>query len=41
MVPCYIEALGTFLAEILRLWLFHGTRESAAESITENEFQAF
>ncbi|CAE6960672.1 Tiparp [Symbiodinium natans] len=21
------------------LWLFHGTRESAAESITENEFQ--
>ena len=22
-----------------RLWLFHGTRESAAECITENEFQ--
>lgn len=24
----------------LRLWLFHGTREFAAECITENEFQA-
>ena len=23
-----------------RLWLFHGTREAAAECITENEFQA-
>ena len=36
----FIDVFSLRFFFCLRLWLFHGTREAAAECITENEFQA-